>query len=465
MKFFDRVRELTALERRLGRPASFGLVYGQRRIGKTWLLQRLVAAEPGALFFMADESTSPALLARFHQRVAQLGLGGPTWPTLAQNDWGTSLSVLVQAAAAASRRLVLILDEVQYLLDAEPALPSILQRLWDEYHPTLPLHIILCGSALGTLASLGDVGQPLHGRFDLRLKLTPFGYRDAAQFAAGWSPTERLRMYGVFGGLARHLAEIDPARSLDANAVDAIVDPLGPLHEAPLDLLRTEHLSARADSYAVLSAIAAGENQFGAIAARTGLKGPRAAYVLNELVALDLIERQARHGDKPGAKFARYRCRDPLVRFWFRSIPDHRVALLGAPPAAVWAERIAPELPNHLGPVFEDVVGQAIRDGTLPLAATDLRPYWSRDGQTEIDWVVETCAGLVFVECKWRPNGLAGTSDLSRLRGHVQRARLGHGDPRLCLVTSGGFTPELVEVAAREGVLLYDAAALFPDAG
>ncbi len=457
--FVDRAAELTALRERLARPSSLSLLFGQRRVGKTFLLQHLLDGEPDALYFLADESTAPSLLRRFQRVVAASGRGGSLWETVTPSDWSTALTLLVQSSLAEGRPLVLVLDELQYLLAADPAVPSVLQRLWDEHHARQRLHLILCGSALGTLARLGDAGQPLHGRFDLRLQLQPFSYRQAADFVPAWGLAERLRLFGVFGGLARHLAEVDPARSLPANAVRALLDPLGALHEAPLDILRTEHVSAHADANAALAAIATGENQFGVIAAGTGLTGARLDYVLKELLRLEVIRREVRFGDRPGSRYTRYRCNDPLTVFWFRYVLPQRGALLGTPPARLWQDRIAPRLDEHMGTVFEEVGRQAIERGLLlelvgPV--DEVAPYWSRDGRTEIDLVARSGSELLFVECKWRPAGEVGLPALRRLRGHVARYPMrGHsGAARLCLATAGRFSDGLRRVAEAEGVLL-----------
>ena len=367
MRFVDRAGELNALQQRLGRRSSLSLVYGQRRVGKTFLLQHLVKDDTQAVYFLADEGSVGGQLRRF---LAAARLDA------APSEWGTALTLLVQGAILDERRLVLVLDEVQHLIAADPALPSILARLWDEYRHRGELHVILCGSALGTMARLGDSGQPLHGRFDLKLKLSPFGHREAALFVPGWSPVDALRCYGVFGGIARHLVEVNPDRSLGENAVASIMDPLGSLHEAPLDMLRVEHLSAPADAHAVLSAVADGENRFGAIAARCGLSAARLNYVLKELTWLEILERQVRFGDGPRAKFARYRCTDPLVSFWFRWVMPNRSAIFSSTPPRVWEERVAPRIPNHMGRVFEEIVTAAVREGALGLGPIDLVAPW-----------------------------------------------------------------------------------------
>lgn len=310
---------------------------------------------------------------------------------------------------------------------------------------------------------LGEADQPLHGRFDLRMQLHRFGHREAAAFAPDWSPVEQMRLYGVFGGLARHLAEVDPGVGLDVSVQEAILDPLAPLHEAPLDILRAEHLSNYAEAFAVLAAIAAGENVFGRIAARAGLTGPRLDYVLKELTALEVVRREPRYGDKPGARFTRYRCDDPFTVFWFRLVRPQRGLLAGGRVRPVWDAHIAPRLADHMGPVFERIVAEALTSGVLQDDVGEVSrvaQWWSRDGQTQLDLVCDTEGGRLAVECRWRPTGEVDLPDLNRLRGHVERS--GRGPMRLAIASMGRFSDRLRRAADAEGVLLLDAQRLAP---
>jgi AAA+ ATPase superfamily predicted ATPase len=458
--FVDRKGEIAALREAFARPSSFSLVYGQRRTGKTFLLQHVLGEDEDVVYFLADETTATALLHRFLTEAARSG-GNPA-TGLGTSDWGSALTLLVQQAALEARRMVLVLDEFQYLLAAEPALPSILQRVWDTHHARARLHLVLCGSALGTLSGLGESGQPLHGRFDVRVRLRPFDVRQAAEFVPSWVPVERLRAYGVFGGLARHLAVIDESKGLAANVAERILAPFGLLHEAPVDLLRSEHVSSRADADAVLEAIASGESSYGVIASRAGLSTSRIDYVLKELTALDLVRREARFGDRPGARNVRYRSADPFVAFWFRLVRPSRAALQTADPARVWTERVAPRLDDHLGPVFEQIVRQAIQGGALGEAwalIDEIAPFWSRDGGTEIDLVVRSGRRVAFVECKWHASARADLDALRQLKDHV--SRYPHRDDvatgSLFLASPCGFTDRLRAVAKAEGVGLLSA--------
>lgn len=459
-RLIDRERELAALQQRFARRSSLSLVFGQRRTGKTYLLQHALAGDPDALYFPADESTGNALLTRFVEEaraVARLSSG----PGTAPSDWGTALTLLLQEAALAQRPLRLVIDECQYLLAAEPTFPSVLQRLWDAWRDRMALHVVLCGSALGALAALGDEHQPLYGRFDLRLKLSPFSYREAARFAPAWDARDRLLLYGVFGGLARHLAQVDETRPLAENVVQAILDPLATLHEAPIDILRSERLSSRAEADAVLAAIAQGEDRFTAIAARAGLSAPRTDAVLKELQSLELVRRDGRYGDSPGARYARYRVCDPLAGFWFRLVRPNRGAFQGTPPETIWRERIVPRLDDRMGLVMEEIARQVVTLSHRPEAfgiVDEAVPWWSRDGRTEIDLVVRSGDRMTFVECKWSAGRPLDLDALRRLRDHVARfpRERERREGRLCLVSAGGFRDRLRTVAAAEDVLLVD---------
>ncbi len=373
------------------------------------------------------------------------------------SDWGAALTLVIQQAILDSRSLVIVLDECQYLLDREPSLALVLQRIWDTYSSRLGLHIVLCGSALTTMARLGESSQPLHGRFDLKLHLQPFNYLQASQFVPQWAGTDKLRLYGIFGGLARHLAYVDSSEDLVTNLSRVVLDPLGPLNGAPYDILRAERLSAPADSEAVLTALALGETRFNAIAARTGLAAPRLDSVIKEMIALDIIHKDTRFGDNPNSKFVRYQCIDPFMTFWFRFVRSNRNALLSMAPGAVFQQRIAPQLDQHMGSVFEWAVRQALVSGLLsdrfgPL--DEIGRYWSRDGKTEIDIVARSGQKTLFVECKWRDDSVVRQSDLVRLRDHVHRSSLATKEATLCLASAGAFSDGLRQAAQAENVIL-----------
>lgn len=197
------------------------------------------------------------------------------------------------------------------------------------------------------------------------------------------------------------------------------------------------------------------------IAARSNLTASRADYVLKELIALKIVDRIVRLGDRPGAKFVRYRCADPMTNFWFRLTRPNRGYATQAGAQRAYDERIAPRIADLMGPLFERIVGQAIEAGCLGVSPSNLAPYWSRDGKTDVDLVAETPSGNWFVECKWRPDGELDIGDLNQLREHAARTGIDTSGCHLVLATAGSFSKRLKSVAKAEDVTLLDLAALF----
>jgi len=453
----DRIKESQLLERLLGGESVLVLLYGQRRTGKTYLLQHLLHGKPDVVFFMAEETSAKVMLERFVASAIQAGLL-PAAASGGVTGWSSALSLTVSSAMALGRSLTLVFDEVQYLIAQEPAFTSMIQRIYDEHKDKMRLRLVLCGSAVGALQQLGEASQPLYGRFSSRMKLRPFGASEAALFVPSWSAVEAVRLYGAFGGLARHLAEVHEGESLAQNVCRSILGTSSALFDAPADMLRCERLSSFADASALLHAIAAGENRFGSIAARTGLTAARANYALKELCDLDVVLKQQRYGDRDGARFSRYLCADPFVAFWHRFVAPNRVSLLAAQPEKVWEIRIAPHLDSYLGRLFEQVVSQALMRGALEnrLGLLDeLAPFWSRDGATEIDLVGRFGKKLLFVECKWRPGGEVGVDVLTSLQGHVERSGLVRKQEWLpCIASAGHFSHALRQMESEGKILL-----------
>jgi hypothetical protein len=71
-------------------------------------------------------------------------------PLLSQNgfrEWRQVFTLL----ASGRQRLALILDEFPYLVEANPALPSLLQRAWDETIAAGQPWLVLCGSSVAMM--------------------------------------------------------------------------------------------------------------------------------------------------------------------------------------------------------------------------------------------------------------------------------------------------------------------------
>ena len=106
------------------------IVWGRRRVGKTYLLQAF-SEDRRCVYYTATQQSAPIELSAFTDAV-RLAVGGEGLPAgYAFPDWPTALGFV--SSAAEDRRLTVILDEFSYLADSTPGLESIIQRWWDAH--------------------------------------------------------------------------------------------------------------------------------------------------------------------------------------------------------------------------------------------------------------------------------------------------------------------------------------------
>src|SRR5581483_7061838 len=288
--FIGRRSELTALERRYtsSGPELIPL-YGRRRVGKTELLLRFASGKPTIYFTASDKLKTPQIVD--FMRAAAEWLGAPQLAEAAPVTWEAALRLAV-AAAPKSKKLLLILDEFQWLCQSSPEIPSVIQRLWDqEWQRSGALMLVLCGSFIGFMErEVLGARSPLHGRRTADLRLEPFGFQEAAEFHPHWSLEERARAYFVCGGIPAYLRRFSSGRSVTQNIAAEFFEVDAFFQREPEFLLR-EELAEVKQAASVLEAIALGRRAQSDIARAAGLTTSALAPHLKNLVSLGYLER------------------------------------------------------------------------------------------------------------------------------------------------------------------------------
>jgi len=454
----NRERELERLIQAAEQPPQLVVLRGRQRVGKSFLVDRALGVRRG-VFFQADEQDERGHLDLFSQEAGALIPGAPG---IQLDSWDDAFRFVGQQAAI--ERLVLALDEFQWLWEAQPAIDSILQRHWDRWQrDQVPITVVLSGSALAKMEDLLGPGRPLHGRADYRPLLLPVDYRQAAGFAAsGASPEELLLRWAVLGGTPQYEVWAGPGPIKDAIA-DRILRKGESLYEEPLNLLRAEQTIRTPGTYFKLcSAIASGATQHNEIADKAKIDKSNVAKMLERMETLGYIERRQPLTRK-GFDQSRgvYRLSDPFFRFWFRYVWPNRSRLERGRVADV-AAKVMADLDNFMGLIFEDccrVWLGAYCDEPLASDVTEVGSWWARNHQPEIDIV--TLRGHRYGPlgaCKWDAHAP------SQVLGTLRRDRetlLGPDADGELVIFARGFAEDLVSRAERDGVRLVSAADLF----
>jgi AAA+ ATPase superfamily predicted ATPase len=315
---FDRQAEWADLDGFVSsraRGLQIGVLYGRRRLGKSFLLRRLVRARGGLYHMALEEEPAPAL-----QRFADLlaGSRGLGRGQLRFADWAEALS-----AALSGPEPLLVIDELPYLLAHSPGaeIPSVLQALVDDSRDrkdTTRKRVIVCGSALATMSELLSGGKALRGRAQLDLCLRPFDYRTTADYYGIADPHVAFHLYAIVGGIPGYrdlLAEASPQThaELEELVIDTMCNPSHALFTEPAYLLREDpRISDRALYYSVLEAIANGASTPSKVAAVLGRPAGSLAHPLDVLTTAGFVRKD---DDILLQRRPTLQVADPIVRF------------------------------------------------------------------------------------------------------------------------------------------------------
>jgi AAA+ ATPase superfamily predicted ATPase len=465
----DREREAAELRALAdaGEP-KLAMLYGRRRVGKTYLLTKLWTRDRA--FYFTASATSPEI----NRRVLLEEAGRWSGVDLRSEDYPTWRAVFrVLLELRPERPTIVILDEFQYLASDDKGLGEVaseLNAVWEGgLRRSAGALLVLSGSATRTLEALASGGSPLYGRLDWRRQLQPFDYFDAGRMLSAYGLSDRLAGYAAFGGLPKYLAAVDTSRPLFESIVELLLEPDGEVRlQLETVLSQEESLRESATYQGILSSIGLKRRQLGEIAAKLAraVDTPLRRMVAT-LVELGLVEAERNFGESR-TKSLRYRIADPALRFYYGMVLPNESAIASSGADTVWHERLSGEaFPGYVGQqVFEDVVVQAYRRwrAAKGLPAVEEWGRWSgRDrnrGDIELDVVVRLLDGRVMTgSAKFRNRKADVTVLLQHLdalrrlsaSGRVWARDALEPDSPLLFVSAGGFTDSFQRAADELG--------------
>lgn len=455
--FVGRHSELALLNEELTTDkASLAVVYGRRRIGKSTLIRQAIKSR-SHIYYQATRVTTSLNLESFKAEVAHT-LGADDLLT-GLGDW---LAVLHFLARAAERKpgLTIVLDEFPYLVDADSALPSIVQKFWDSGAARAGnLKLLLCGSMIAQMEELLAERNPLYGRKTLVLDLGPLSFREAAQFVR-YSAEERLLTCGVFGGTPFYLELLRGSESLQSNIVRLLLTQTGALVDEPVVLLQSE-LREVSRYASILAAIADGCTKHGEIIGRVKEINDSKALgpYLEKLERMRLVRIVRSMDADPKERDRRYFIADPLIAFWHRFVRPNLSSVAQGFGRDVWKLQITPHLDAFMGGPFEEICREHARrfsqeDFAAP--AQEIGSIWGAD--FDIDVAGRLVDGsMIYGECKWWKDPV-GENILDQLIERASLTSYGQGNTKrqFILYSRSGFTSELRKRAiSQKGIVLH----------
>lgn len=416
MKFVDRIDETNRLQEVLSSGKStFVVLYGRRRLGKSTLIKRILTDND--VYFLADRSERQHQMTLLAKVIAQIF---PDFDKLTYPDWESLLRAINYRT---EKIFTLCLDELPYLVEQSPELPSVLQKLFDE--KSLKYNIVVCGSSQNMMSGLFlDSTAPLYGRADAIMKLTPIK-TPYIQEALGLNTVEAIEEYAVWGGVPRYWELRENNSSLNEALWHNILSINGTLYEEPAKLFQDD-VKDIVKTSTIMSYIGSGANRLSEIASRCNEPATNLSRPLKKLVDLGFLEREVPFGtDEKSSKKSLYKITDPFMAFYYQFVvPNRSFIELGRqlPVELALNSHFGEYVSMHWEKLCRETVTGNLINGVIYGKA---KRWWgtvlneeNKPEQLEIDVIAESLdkRHLLVGECKWttQENGKLLTAELLR---------------------------------------------------
>ena len=329
--------------------AEFVVVYGRRRVGKTFLVCEFFGDTFAFHATGLSDGKMQEQLAAFDLKLAEYGLS-PDIPSRTWLEAFSRLKSLLQKETAtregrAGRRVVFI-DEIPWFDTPRSGFKAALEFFWNDWASRQSdLMLVVCGSTTSWIAkNLLESKGGLHNRVTRIIDLKPFtpfeavSYFESRGFA--YTPQQMVECAMVFGGIPFYLDLLDPAESL-AQSVDSLCfDDAGQLRHEFERLFAT--LFKHPDAYeSVVHALARKKAGMTKKELRRlkGMEGSRLTTVLSDLELCGFV-RSYRDFTKR-KRGAIFQLVDPFTLFHLRFIEPGRIESwakhVGSPGYNAWS--------------------------------------------------------------------------------------------------------------------------------
>ncbi len=382
------------------------LIYGRRRVGKSELIKQMLReSDILSIYYECKQTTELNNVDSLAVLIAgKFGLPKPAFGSMEE-----VLDFLFQKSC--QEKLIFVLDEYSYLRECVTGLDSILQTLIDKYNDNSRFKLILCGSFVDVMKSLVFSENPLYGRVDLTIDLKPMDYLESALFYPDFSKEDKVRLYSVFGGIPYFNRLIDPALTVRENITELITSPGARLENEVSMYLKSE-IAKIINVNEVFDALSRGFSKYSDILSQSHVSsGPAMVDVLEKLIRMEMVEKQAPINDENNRKKIKYRIIDNLSLFYYRYVFRYLSQMNVMEPNQFYERYIREDFETEYVPrIFETICKRYLirlnRQGLLKEPFEKIGRYYYDDPvhkrNGEFDIVTKDAKGYIFYEAKFR---------------------------------------------------------------
>ena len=201
--------------------AEFAVIYGRRRVGKTYLVREFFNEQIVFDFTGSYETDTPIQLNNFYVELKRAW--GAAAAIQAPQNWSEAFHLLTDYLLTfkqKSKKSVVFIDEMPWLDRTGAGFVSALAYFWNQHGSRMNnLILVTCGSAASWILRklLNDKGG-LHNRITKRIELKPFTLKETAAFCQyknlKFTHYQITQLYMVMGGIPFYWQAVEQGLSV-----------------------------------------------------------------------------------------------------------------------------------------------------------------------------------------------------------------------------------------------------------
>lgn len=457
--FIGRKEELEALNKRyLSNKFEFGYLYGQRRIGKTTLLDEF-SKNKKSLFLFASDSDDETIRKDFSKELLKkngvIGAKYDSWDSFfngVSSYFGDDYGVMIIDEYP---NIVLTRDGKRKKTDFVSKLQNAIDRVFKNQKFVL----ILTGSNVSFIEKeVNDTKAPLYERNTFQLMLGKLEWNDALIMLQGMNKIDAVKTMCLVDTFPFYLSNIDTSISFDENINNLFFKKDSLFVNDPSQLI-TSDISTSGLYSGIMRKISSGCNTISDLAHSLGTDTATISVYLDKLIENKIISKHYMFNSK---RITYYKIIDRIAAFYFRFVlADAEKIKLG------YGELIRDEYKNAIDDFvhhsFEELcityLCHLTKIGKLDGLYFDYQNYKVENSQLnrsiEIDIVSEYKKRLLVGECKMTSNAIS-LDVLEKMKENVTVPPFtSYSQISYYLFSTAGFSNSLIK-CANQNVHLID---------
>jgi len=382
--------------------SSFVVIFGRRRVGKTTLIKEFVKNKD-YIYFQADLQNEVLQIQRFKsifsEKYKDINLFDTEF-----NSWDGLFAFFIKNRAnKKDKKLIIVIDEFQYLVRVNPSIPSIFQRIWDDILSKSNVMFIISGSSVSMMyQSVLNYNSPLYGRRTLQIHLKPMGFFEFKKFFNDQDLIKIFEFYSVIGGIPKYIELLDLKKSLKWNIENKILNKSEFLYFEPKFLLN-EDFNNLTNYFSIMEAISSGKHKIGNISKRLKVKVNNLSSFIDKLILVELIEREVPVTEENPSKSKKglYFIKDNFIKFWFTFVFPFQ-SYIEMDNIKFVVDKVNKSFNNYVSRNFEKVSTEFLIKNRIPFEFMKIGRWWNKNNEIDIVGIGEN--KILFGECKYSEN-------------------------------------------------------------